>query len=135
MGTGLCLILIVVLSGTFTFETYASHVFKESNAQFDANLSAIIMSVLQIFGTYISSMLIDSWGRRKLFGLSSILSGAALIVFATFSYLNYQGFDMSAVYWLPVASVSFYIFVNSAGMRPLPIVYVTEVLADNVSIQ
>lgn len=133
MGSGLCVILIVVMSGTFTFETYASHVFKESNANFDANLSAIIMSVLQICGTCISSLLIDSLGRRKMFGFSSIFSGFALIVFGIFSYLEYRGTDMTSLYWLPVTSLSFFIFVNSAGMRQIPIVYTTEILPENVS--
>lgn len=133
MGSGLCVILIVVMSGTFTFETYASHVFKESNANFDANLSAIIMSILQICGTCISSLLIDSLGRRKMFGFSSIFSGFALIVFGIFSYLEYRGMDMTSLYWLPVTSLSFFIFVNSAGMRQIPIVYTTEILPENVS--
>lgn len=68
-----------------------------------------------------------------LFGLSSFLSGIGLVVFGTFSYLNYCGLDMSSVYWLPVTSVSFFIFVNGAGMRPLPFVYVAEVLPNEVS--
>ncbi len=121
------------MSGTFAITTFASHVFKESNADFDPNISAIIMGVLQNIAIYVSSLLIDSWGRRVLFGLSSFLSGIALIIFGTFSYLNYNGLDMSSVYWLPVTSVSLFIFVNGAGMRPLPFVYVAEILPDSVS--
>lgn len=124
IATGLCLIAIVVLSGSFAVLTYASQVFQKSNASFDANVSAIILAVLLLFGTHTSSILIDSWGRRKLFGMSSILCGSALIIFGTFSYLSHMGFDMSPVDWIPVISMSFYIFFNGAGMRPLPFVYV-----------
>lgn len=121
------------MSGTFAISTYASHVFKQSNANFDANISAIIMGILQNVAIYVSSLLIDSWGRRILFGLSSCLSALALVFFATFSYLNYNGLDMSTVFWLPVFSVSLFSFVNCAGMRPLAFVYVAEVLPDDVS--
>lgn len=134
LGAGLCITAIAVLSGTFAFTTYASHVFKKSQANFDANLSAIIMGVLNLLGTSVSTMLIDSWGRRKVFGLSCTLSGAALIIFGTFSYVTtIERFDLSSLYWIPVASVSFYIFVCSAGMKTLPFVYVAEILPDNVS--
>ncbi|XP_037034690.1 facilitated trehalose transporter Tret1-like [Bradysia coprophila] len=132
LGLALSLLSMVVMSGTFAISTYASHVFKQSNADFDANISAIIMGTLQNVAIYASSLLIDSWGRRILFGLSSCLSGIALIIFGTFSFLNYSGVDMTAVFWLPVTSVSLFIFVNGAGMRPLPFVYVAEVLPDNI---
>lgn len=127
LGTGLCLTSIVVMSGTFAITTYASKVFKESNVDFDANLSAIIMGVLQLLGTSVSSVLIDSWGRRKVFGLACTLSGAALLVFGVFAYLSVGGLDLSSFYWIPVASVSFYIFVSGAGMRPFPFVYTAEI--------
>lgn len=121
------------MSGVFAITTFASHVFKKSNVNFDANLSAIIMGVLNLVGVSVSSMLMDSWGRRKLFGLSCTLSSVALMVFGTFTYLNVGGFDLSSFSWVPVTSVSFYIFVSAAGMRPLPFVYIAEVLPDNVS--
>lgn len=92
------------MSGTFAFTTYASHLFNKSQANFDANLSAIIMGVLNLLRNALSSMIIDSWGRRKAFGLSCTLSGAALMIFGTFSYFSNGGFDVSSFYWIPVAS-------------------------------
>lgn len=134
IGIGLCLSVIVVFSGTFAITQYASKVFRETSAYFDPNLSAIIVGALQVLGIVSSLLLIDTWGRKKLFALSSILSAAALCIFGTFCYLSNRGIDMSLVFWLPVTTVSFYIFVNSAGMRPLPFVYVAEILPDNVSL-
>lgn len=133
IGIGLCLIAIVIFSGTFAIIAFASEVFRESNADFDPNLSAIIMAVLHMLGIYLSSMLIDSWGRKYLFGVSCFLCGSALLVFGIFSYLNERDYDMSSFYWLPVASVSFFVFINGAGMRSLPFVYIAEILPENVS--
>ncbi|KAG4072687.1 hypothetical protein HA402_007613, partial [Bradysia odoriphaga] len=132
LGTGLSLTAIVVFSAVHAFTTYASDLFTAANVSFDANLSAIIVGILNLLGTAVSAGLIDSWGRRKLFGLSSTLSGGALIAFGIFSYINNRGFDVASFYWVPVTCVSFYIFVSAAGMRPLPLVYTAEILPSNI---
>lgn len=112
---------------------YAAQLFIESGANFDPNLSAIILGVLQVCGIYASSMLVDRVGRRILLGISSMGAAISLLIFGTFSYLNKHGWDLSIVDWIPVVSVSFYIFINCVGIKPLPFLYVAEILPDNVS--
>ncbi|XP_037050237.1 facilitated trehalose transporter Tret1-like [Bradysia coprophila] len=130
LGTGLCLSAIVVFSAVYAFTSFASDLFTESNVNFDANLSVIIVGVLNLLGTAVSAVLIDSWGRRKLFGISCTLSGVALIAFGLFSYIDNQGFNLASYYWVPVTCVSF--FISAAGMRPLPYVYTAEILPSNI---
>lgn len=81
---------------------HAAQLFIDSGAMFDPNLSAIILGSLQVVGIYASSMLVDQIGRRILLGISSFGAAISLFVFGTFSYLTYQGLDLSFVDWIPV---------------------------------
>lgn len=107
--------------------------FRDSGTNFNPDVGAIIVGVLQVCGVYVSSMLVDKIGRRFLFGISSILSSLSLLAFGTFSFLKLKlGVDVSAVDWLPVVSLSFYIFVNCVGIRTVPFLYIAEILPYNV---
>ncbi|XP_037050226.1 facilitated trehalose transporter Tret1-like isoform X2 [Bradysia coprophila] len=132
LGTGLSLTAIVTLSAVHAFATFASDLFTQSKANFDVNLSVIIVGVLNLLGTAASAVLIDSWGRRKLFGLCCTLSSFALIAFGIFSYISNRGFNMASFYWVPVTCVSLFIFASAVGMRPLPFIYTAEILPSNI---
>lgn len=101
------MVAISMFSGIIVMTMYAAQLFIDSGAIFDANLSAIILGILQVCGTYASSMLVDRVGRRMLLGISSLGAAISLFVFGTFSYLNKQGFDLSAVDWIPVVRFDF----------------------------
>lgn len=121
-------------SGILVVTMYAAQIFIDSGAKFDPYVSSIIVGVLQVCGIYVSSLLIDKLGRKILFGVSSFLSAIALITFGTFSFMNAKGMDLSSFQWVPVISLSFYIFVNSVGIRPMPFLYVAEILPYNVRV-
>ncbi|KAJ6642108.1 Facilitated trehalose transporter Tret1 [Pseudolycoriella hygida] len=129
---GVSLVAISIFSGIVAMTMHAAQLFIDSGAVFDANLSAIILGVLQVCGTYASSVLVDRVGRRILLGVSSFGAALALFVFGTFSYLNLRGFDLTSVDWIPVVSASFYIFINCAGVKPMPFLYIAEILPENV---
>lgn len=119
-------------SGIIVVTTFAAQLFIDSGSKFNPYVSAIIVGVLQVCGIYVSSMLVDRIGRKILFGVSSFTSAISLIIFGTFSFLNKKGIDLSSVDWLPVVSLSFYIFVNCVGMRTVPFIYIAEILPYNV---
>ncbi|XP_037039365.1 facilitated trehalose transporter Tret1-like isoform X4 [Bradysia coprophila] len=128
---GISLVAVSVFSGISVMTAYAAQLFIDSGANFDANLSAIIIGILQVCGIYASSMLVDRIGRRILLGISSLSAAIAIFVFGTFSYLAKQGFDLTSVDWIPVASASFYTFVICVGVKPMPYLYVAEILPGN----
>lgn len=129
---GISLVGLSMCSGIIVVTVYAAQLFIDSGAQFNPYVSAIIVGVLQVCGIWVSSMLVDKIGRKILFGVSSLLSAISLILFGTFSFLNEKGVDLSSLDWLPVLSLSFYIFVNSVGMRTVPFLYIAEILPYNV---
>lgn len=100
--TGIALVVISIFSGIIVMTMHAAQLFIDSGAIFDANLSAIILGILQVCGIYASSILVDRIGRRILLGISSLGAAISLFVFGTFSYLINQGLDLSFVDWIPV---------------------------------
>lgn len=108
--TGITLVAVSIFSGIIAMTVYAAPVFIDSGAVFDANISAIILGLLQVCGIYVSSMLVDRIGRRILLGISSFGAAMSLFAFGTFSYLVKQGFDLTFVDWIPVVRFDFEIF-------------------------
>lgn len=125
---------VSAFSGSFAITNYAVMFFKQTGSFVDPTASAIVMGVLQVFGTYTASQLMDQLGRKMLLLIS--MSGALVtcIVIGTFSYLGKQGFDMSSLSILPVVATSFYVFICAIGLQTVPFVMVSEVLPQRVCI-
>lgn len=119
-------------SGTFALLSYSTTVFKDSGSDFDPYISSIIFTSLQIFGTYCTSLLIDRVGRKVLLIVSASGASVGLATMATFSYFHKYGYDVSAFNLVPVISLSFFIFISSVGLIPIPYVIIAEVLPRKV---
>lgn len=119
-------------SGTFTISSYAAMVFAATGSALPPNLSAIIMGTVQIFGTYCASTLIDRLGRKMLLLISTIGSAVALVVTGIYTYLRQTGHDVTSFNWLPVISISFYIYISAIGIIPVPYVLVNEIFPRKV---
>lgn len=78
-------------------------------------------------------MFIDRCGRKMLLIVSGSGCAVGLTVMGIFSYLFECGFDVSQFEWIPVASLSFVIFIASIGLIPIPYVIIAEVLPQKVS--
>lgn len=120
-------------SGSFAISNYAVTIFKETGSTIDPNISTIVMGIIQVFGTYSASQLIDKVGRKVLLMTSTAGGCLALLVTGTFSYLANDGYDVSSFSILPVASISFFVFICAIGILPVPYVMVSEVLPQRVS--
>lgn len=77
------------------------------------------MAILQIAGNLCTTQLVDSVGRKILVIISLVGSATGLATFSLYSYLKHNGSDLSNYYWLPVASLSFAVFISSVGINSL----------------
>lgn len=127
-----CLIFVSQWSGSFIMNNYAATIFEESGSYIDANVAAIVMGVFQVCGNYTASLLMDRVGRRSLHIISSAGCSVSLLVTGVYVYLVRSGVHMSAYSWLPVASLSFFIFICAIGVVPVPFVVMTEVMPAKV---
>lgn len=119
-------------SGTFTLCNYAATIFRESGSTIDPNMSAIVMGTMQVCGTYCASRVVDSMGRKKLLLISTSGGAVGLAVTGVYSYLAKHNYDVSAFNFLPVVSLSFFIFISAIGIIPVPYVLVSEVIPQKV---
>lgn len=130
----ICPFLMAVnqFSGAFAISNYAETIFKESGSTIDPQISAIVMAALQVLGTYVAAQLMDKVGRKVLL-LTSLSGGiVALLVTGVYSYLVKNGYDVSAFNWVPLVSLSFFIFICSIGILPAPYVMLSEVIPQKV---
>lgn len=101
---------------------------KITGLTLDANMSAIIMIVIQVVAATISTSLIDNIGRRILFIVSSIGTAIGLALMGTYSYLVFQEFNLDGFDWVPVTTISFSLFMAYIGLVPLVFVVIIELL-------
>lgn len=120
-------------SGAFAISNYAETIFKDTGSTIDPQVSSIVMAAIQVLGTYTASQLMDKVGRKVLLLVS--LSGGllALLVTGAYSYLAKHGYDVSAFNWVPLVSLSFFIFICSIGILPAPYVMLAEVIPQRVT--
>lgn len=123
-----------VFSGGLLMLNYASNIFKQSGSDFDPNTSAIVMITLQMLGTFVAVFLIDRVGRRILLIASTIGCGTGLTLMGTFIFLSHEGYDLSDLSWVPVASLSMAVFMAAIGLMPLIFVVLGEVLPSKVRV-
>lgn len=90
--------------------------------------ATIIFGVFQIVGSLFTTQLADRLGRRVL--LIASLLGAVLgqTALSIFSYLEKLDYDLTMFNWVPVASMSFVIFISTLGIIPLSTICAVEVL-------
>lgn len=115
LGIGIALTSISVLTANFTIISYAVMIFDRSGASLDPYVSSIMLAISLICGSLLTTSLADTLGR-KLLNLTSLVGSAiGLFSISFYYYLHINGYDLSAFDWVPVASLSFVIFVSSAG--------------------
>lgn len=126
------LMMVNQFTGTYAITTYAETIFHSTGSPVDPQMSAIIMAAVQVIGTYAASQLMDKVGRKVLLLVS--LSGVCVahIITGTYSYLAKTEFDVSAFNWVPVVSISSFVFVACIGIVPAPFVMLSEVIPQRV---
>lgn len=124
---GIILACLVHLSAALVIITYSVVIFdKVGVTHIDPYISAITIAIMQLIGTLCSTKFSDSLGRRALLIISLDGSAFGLFAFSLYSYLRQNGYELTAFDWLPVTSLSFVIFISSAGLMPLLFVCTIE---------
>lgn len=121
-----------MFGGVYCINMYSISIFTETGTYVDPRLSAISISVIQIFGTSAGLVFVDRWGRKKLLSMSCLGSAISLFTFAIFAYMNQSGYDLATFHWVPIASMGIYLFANNAGVLSLPFVIIAESLPQKV---
>lgn len=133
LGVGIALVVFAQFTANTAITSYSVMIFEKSGTTFDPYISAIVLAVVLILGSFLGTYFADILGRRILNFIS--LAGAAigLFVISLYQYLKLNGFELSAFEWVPIASLSFVIFISSAGIMKLSLLCSLENLPPKVS--
>lgn len=127
------LFLILDFCGVLTMVNYAGKIFNEAGTHLNPNDAVVIVGIIQLIGTYLSTLTVDRIGRRILFGTSCLGTGICYITLATYIYLSSR-MDLSHMHWIPVLSFGGILFIASFGVLPIPYIMLSEILPQQVSI-
>ncbi|CRL04884.1 CLUMA_CG017935, isoform A, partial [Clunio marinus] len=119
-------------SGTFAVMTYTADIFKHSGSDISANNSSTVVAVLQLIGVYLSTIFVERCGRKILMTISCTGASLFLLILGTYFYIKTSFDEMNQYSWIPVVSLSLYIFHASFGIISLPFVITTELLPNKV---
>lgn len=129
---GVGLTLLHELCGCFTMLNYTATIFRESGSSISPEFSAIILGVIQLFGTYVATFLVDRSGRKILLLCSSTGTALCLFVLGIYSYFHSIGVDVKPYSWISILSFSGMMFLAACGIIPLMFVVIAEVMPENV---
>lgn len=132
LGIGFALAIIAQLPANFILINYAVMIFEKVGQSVDPYISSIILAVALILGSLATTYLADILGRRVLNLVSLLGSAIGLLAMSLYYYLYVNGYDLSAFSWVPVISLSFVIFISSAGIVTLACVCSVENLPTKV---
>lgn len=107
-------------------------IFEKTGSNLNPYTSSIILGIALLFGSVLTTYMADSFGRQFLNIFSLVGSAFGLTAVSLYQYLNMNGYDMSAFAWVPVVSLSFVIFISSAGISSLAYVCSVEYLPPKV---
>lgn len=114
---------------------YTAKIFRQSGSSISADLSAIIVGIIQLLGTYAATFLVDRLGRKILLTLSAVGSSLCLAILGAYSYANSLGLDVKPYSWISIASFSGMMFLASNGLIPLMFVVISEVMPEKVKMR
>lgn len=132
LGIGIALVVFSQFTANLAITSYSVLIFEKAGTSFDPYLSAVVLAVMLILGSFLGSAFADILGRRILNFISLAGSAVGLFAIALYQYLKLNGYELSAFEWVPIGSLSFVIFISSAGIMKLSLLCAVENLPTKV---
>lgn len=98
------LLIVNQFSGLFAMVSYMSDIFDMSGSIMDPDTCTIVIGIVQILGTYATTLLCDICGRKILLVISSAGVCVRLTCFGFFTFFS-QKYDLSEWSWVPLENI------------------------------
>ncbi|CAH1105457.1 unnamed protein product [Psylliodes chrysocephalus] len=123
VGVGVAMIptLVHCGCGATVVASFLGPIFNEADTGLSGNMVAIIVGILKICTVFITTMVVENFGRRTLLILSSLGCAISQLVIGWFFYLKY--IDSPIIPYIklsPVIAVMVYFIFFNIGLGPLP---------------
>lgn len=119
-------------SGINVFLPYMQMIFDVSGTSIPSDLSTIFIGIVQIITLLITAVAVDKLGRRILLLSSASGSLIAQVALGLFFYLQTHNYDVSSLFWLPIASLLIFMICFNLGFASVTWAILGELFPPNV---
>jgi len=120
-------------SGMNAVMFYCVQIFQAAGSSLNPNVANIIVGGVQIFATVLAAVFMDLAGRRVLLLLSSFFMVISISVLGLYFYISTTNAALAvSIGWVPLASLSLFVFAFSIGFGPIPWLMMSELFAPEV---
>lgn len=120
------LMMIQQCSGISAVLGYMQLVFDAAGNTIPPELSVILIGVIQWITTIIVCQIVERLGRRLLLLISVTGMFFSLSILGLYFYLQTNQYNVSVIWWLPIASLIVFIITYNLGLGSLPWVIMGE---------
>ncbi|PSN57531.1 hypothetical protein C0J52_01616 [Blattella germanica] len=130
----ICIVVCIAqqFSGVYVVLNNCIDIMAMATTEISPEIAGIIIGATQIFGSIFSAFFMDRLGRRTLLLGSQIVMAICLGALGTYYYFQYLGSDMTSVAFVPVLSVSLYLFAVGIGLAPVTVVLLSELFHPDI---
>ncbi|XP_050311252.1 facilitated trehalose transporter Tret1-like [Anthonomus grandis grandis] len=127
------LLILQQFSGISAVLGFMEQIFSGAGGAIPPQLAATMVGVIQVFTVFVTSSVIEKLGRKFLLLSSTVGAAVSIILLGFYFFLHRQKLVLLAyLWWLPIASLIFYIVCFNMGLGPLPWTVLSEIFPDNV---
>ncbi|CAG0920405.1 unnamed protein product [Notodromas monacha] len=117
------------LSGAFAVLSYTVEIFDTAGSGVGAIVSTVIINAVQLCFNFLSNVMTDRIGRKKLYVASASLMGISHFSFGTYYHFHDKNEIATRKFnWVPLVSLIFYCIGFSVGFAPALYVLMTELI-------
>ncbi|KAJ8945499.1 hypothetical protein NQ318_017942, partial [Aromia moschata] len=113
---------------------YTQIIFQETGSSLAPEVCSIIIGGVQLISSFTTPFIIDRFGRKITLVISAVGMIVTEAILATYIYLNMQGVDVTSVAFIPVLTLTLFIFSYNSGFGPLPWIMLGEVFPSRVKV-
>ncbi|CAH1713038.1 unnamed protein product [Aphis gossypii] len=124
---GLGVMVFMQFTGCNTVIFYATTIFNATGSSISSNASTVIVGIMAVLSTYVSTLVVDKWGRKILLLYSVVAMGICTFFIGGFFYAKDHNYDVSSIGFIPLLSLCVFIILFSVGFGPIPWMLMGEI--------
>ncbi|XP_043461150.1 facilitated trehalose transporter Tret1-like [Leptopilina heterotoma] len=128
------LLSALTLSGAPPILAYQSETFSKAGYAFSVDIIIVISGCTLVLAGCVCVATVKTTGKRLLLLISAPIATTSLATVAVFYTLQVNGFDVSAIRWIPILGVVVYILSYGLALNPIPIAYIGEIFPNEVKV-
>lgn len=126
------LLMCQPVTGFTAILAYLQPIFEANKDFISPEYSVLIIGFCPFLTTICTTFFVDKLGRKALLLISSVGAAICLLLLSVYFYLQNNGFNISAVKWLPVLLVIIFVVTNNVGFASMPWIMSAEMFSSDI---